>query len=295
MYKVSLIMCTRNRPQILLRFVESLWRQTRQIDEFVIIDSSDNPLNNTDEYSKMLELFPSIIFEHSEPGLTLQRNRGVQLITGDIAFFFDDDIVLEPNYIELVMDVFENDADYAGGMGQIPVKPLNTKQKIELVFNKLFMLPHKFGDGRFYPSGFAKMPHGSQELKQVEVLSGGIAAYKSHVLREFAFDEYFKGYGFLEDAEYSRRVSVKHKLFYQPKAVCHHLHMKGGRGNPEELGKMIAHNFNYIFNRHFRDGGFKNYLAHSWSFFGLVISGMIFNKNLSLVKGYLIGISSKRR
>jgi GT2 family glycosyltransferase len=262
-----------------------LHQQFRQVDEYIIIDGSDIPIDNSDEFQKIKELFPDLIYKHTSPGLTYQRNQGVDLVTGDLVFFFDDDIVLEKNYIQNILLIFETNEHYAGGMGQIPIQPLSFKGKIQTNFNKFFMLPNKNSDGKFYTSGFAKMPHGGQKFLEVEVLSGGIAAYKTDILRKNKFDEYFAGYGFMEDAEYSRRVSKNHKLFYNPLAICNHLHASNGRGDSFELGKMIMTNFKYVNKKHF-----NSKTSFYWSVIGLFITAIIFERNINKIKGYIQGL-----
>ncbi len=278
-------MCTRNRISILLRFTISLHQQFRQVDEYIIIDGSDIPIDNSDEFQKIKELFPDLIYRHTSPGLTYQRNQGVDLATGNLVFFFDDDIVLEKNYIQNILLIFETNEHYAGGMGQIPIQPLSFKGKIQTSINKFFMLPNKNSDGKFYTSGFAKMPHGGQNFLDVEVLSGGIAAYKRDVLKKNKFDEFFVGYGFMEDAEYSRRVSKNHKLFYNPLAICYHLHASNGRIDSFELGKMIMTNYKYVNEKHF-----NSKTSFYWSVIGLFITAIIFERNINKIKGYIQGL-----
>jgi GT2 family glycosyltransferase len=283
--KISLVMCTRNRSAILLRFSISLSNQLRQVDEYIIIDSSDISIDNTDDFVKIKLLFPNLIYKHTSPGLTYQRNQGVTMVTGDVVFFFDDDIVLEKEYIKNIISIFERNSQYAGGMGQIPVNPTSYKGKIKNEINKFFMLPNKKSDGKFYASGFAKMPHGGQKFLEVEVLSGGIAAYKTDILRKYKFDEYFSGYGFMEDAEYSRRISKKHKLFYNPQAICYHQHASGGRGDSYQLGMMVMKNYIYINKKHF-----SSKIAFCWSVIGMFLTTLFFERNMKKIKGYFHGI-----
>ena len=97
---VSVIICTKNRIQDFKNTVISLTHQNRMPDELIVVDSSDDTA--IQEYMA-LENFP---FErhyfHAGPGLTYARNIGIQKSSGDILFFFDDDVKLEPNYISYV-------------------------------------------------------------------------------------------------------------------------------------------------------------------------------------------------
>ena len=258
---VSVIMCTCNRKDLLYRFSESLFAQNRLPDQYVIIDSSDEPVCDDVNYdgaivsecrSKGIEL----MYRHSERGLTLQRNIGISLAVGDLLFFFDDDIVLSPNYMEILIDDMDNYPEYMGGMGKISSFDRNTFVRRCLnTIKRICLLQHSYGNGRFYPSGWAASPHGRDRFLTVEVLSGGLTVYRRKVFDEFVFDEYYAKSGPLEDADFSRRVSFKYKLFYDPRAVCQHLHVGGRRVVGQELFRNISKNYIYFF--------FKNYYSRN--------------------------------
>lgn len=91
--KISVIMCTRNRKELLVRFSKTLFGQTLLPDEYIIVDSSDESLFTelifqenivTVAQEKNIELYCI----SSEAGLTIQRNKGIRKATGDISLFF---------------------------------------------------------------------------------------------------------------------------------------------------------------------------------------------------------------
>ena len=234
---VSVIMCTCNRKELLHRFSKSLFEQSHLPDQYVIVDSSDVPLDNDSEYRELIVDICRIrgielVYRHSERGLTLQRNIGISLANGDLLFFFDDDIVLSPNYLEILWLDMEKNPDYVGGMGMISSFNQFTFARRLVNFVKgIFLLQHSYG------------------------LSGGLTVYRRTIFEEFLFDEYYAKSGPLEDADFSRRVSFKYKLFYNPAAVCHHLHVGGSRFVGQELFRNISKNYIYFF--------FKNYYSRN--------------------------------
>ena len=56
--KTSVILCTKNRVDEVIRFAESLYNQTEPPDEFIIVDSCDEPLNAN---KKFIDFFEKIL------------------------------------------------------------------------------------------------------------------------------------------------------------------------------------------------------------------------------------------
>ena len=83
--KASVIICTRNRPDDIITCLHSLVVQTSSPDELIIVDSSDTPISRDPFFNQVINEFKArYIYVQSEPGLTLQRNKGIKLATGDI-------------------------------------------------------------------------------------------------------------------------------------------------------------------------------------------------------------------
>jgi glycosyltransferase involved in cell wall biosynthesis len=119
----SVIICTRNRPDDLRVCLDSIATQTMMPWEWLIVDSSDIPLSEQRVFN---EYFSSIYFPnitlidiHNKPELTHQRNVGIMRSTGDVLYFFDDDVKLERNYLECMNSIFIQHPHYGGGMGSV--------------------------------------------------------------------------------------------------------------------------------------------------------------------------------
>jgi GT2 family glycosyltransferase len=184
----------------------------------------------------------------------MQRNIGFRESSGDIIFYFDDDVVLEKNFISAVARVFESDAgsEIGGVAGLIVGKDekmqKTIKWKIDHYMRKLFFLEHSCGDGRFRLSGFPATITSMTQPVTVESLPGGLTAYRRKVLEEFKFDEHLDGYCFMEDDDFSYRVSRKYKCMRTPFARLYHnsaqTNRKGGT-----LKKMLICNHYYLFRK----------------------------------------------
>jgi GT2 family glycosyltransferase len=282
--ETSVVMCTRNRLSDILRFTKSLYLQSELPSEYVIVDSSDKPLEEESEYNALIASAPfNVVYRHTAPGLTRQRNVGIKLATGAIFHFFDDDIVLYPDYLEIMNATHCDHPEYMGGMGTIVLSPVTFKDKLRIVFAKVFLLLRSHGDGKFYRSGFPKFPHGNiNKLSDTEILSGGVMSIKREIFDEFTFDNKLEGYSFLEDVDFSRRVSYKYKLFFNPDAKLEHHHTVV---DSRERRKQFLYNHRYFFFKNFYPLNRLNLIPHWWSILGLFALSIL--KPKSRIAGYL--------
>jgi GT2 family glycosyltransferase len=107
----SLIIITLNRAALLQRTLEGLVRQTRPIDEIIVIDNG--PTRATEQVAS-----GASARYVSEPrrGYGHARNRGLAEAHGDIIYFLDDDCVPEPDWSDVLWSVLHSgQADLASG------------------------------------------------------------------------------------------------------------------------------------------------------------------------------------
>jgi len=101
---VSLILCTLNRKEEVIRFLESLNNQTYKKFEVIIVDQ-----NEDDRIDKIVDNFKyKIKLLKSERGLSLSRNKGLENSIGDIVAFPDDDCWYHADTIKKVVDVLSD-------------------------------------------------------------------------------------------------------------------------------------------------------------------------------------------
>jgi len=73
------------------------------------------------------------------------------------------------------------------------------------------------GKGKLKLSGFPAH-RDDNKLAFVKVLPGGCTAYLKEVFSRYLFDENLTEYAYMEDMDFSYRVSKKYRLLYQPEA-----------------------------------------------------------------------------
>jgi glycosyltransferase involved in cell wall biosynthesis len=97
---VSVVICTYNRLDYLSRCLDYLGYQSNKNFEVVIIDGPSD-----DGTKKLLEKWkPYIKFaENDQRNLSLSRNMGIEMATGDIVAFIDDDAIPFDNWIDNIL------------------------------------------------------------------------------------------------------------------------------------------------------------------------------------------------
>lgn len=280
--KISIIIPTYNRPQELKNCIQSILAQTVKPDELIIIDDGELSKLPFEEECKNFGI-NYIYYKKDIPGLTASRNKGIELASGDIIFFFDDDLVLFSDYIDEILKVYKGDSKgIIGGVGGITeYKSLKLKTIFKKIIEILFLVSG-FKEGKVLPSGFSvNLGDGLfpiKKIRTVDFLSGGISSFRRAVFQEFSFDtKTYLGYGFGEDKDFSFRVSQKYKLFINPCAKVLHFHSPiMSLDLQKEIRTYI--NFTYRF--------FSAYIKRgwwSWLFFFYAISGYILMKLFTLL------------
>lgn len=285
----SVIICTRNRRQDLLQCLPSLAAQTYRSFELIIVDSSDVPVIEDDICMQAIDQFkPNCVYIHSAPGLTLQRNKGINAAASDIIYFFDDDVVLEPNYLEVMQHVFAQHSEYVGGMGSIinMQPPLSYMWRL---YHQFFLLQRDYSAGTFTLSGMPTHAYGNVQFKHIEVLGGCCMAFRKSVLNKHRFDEKLERYAYMEDADISWRVSQEGPLFYNPHARLSHHASPVARDAAIDNRAMFIRNYRYLFFKNVYPHNRLRIVAYWWTIVGLYLKALLLRDTTS-VKGYLKAI-----
>jgi glycosyltransferase involved in cell wall biosynthesis len=107
----SVVICTRNRPEVLARALQALKQQTIRDFELVVVDSAPNghPAGDvTSRYGARCVVEPV-------PGLARARNRGARCCHTDLVAYLDDDCLPSPDWLERILAEFQDDRVIAVG------------------------------------------------------------------------------------------------------------------------------------------------------------------------------------
>jgi len=165
---------------------------------------------------------------------------GVKLVRPEIEFvgFLDDDVVLVPDALEAVMKYWEQAPADVGGAA------LNMKNHPPLGMARLkhSVLAERWGiytlrRGAVLLSGFQTAIGFVEEDLYVDWLPTGASIWRRRFLEAGGFDEWFAGYSYLEDLDFSYRAGKICKLAVIHSAHYLHIPSSGGRGNHFVFGR----------------------------------------------------------
>lgn len=115
--KISVIICTKNRANKLLQFLNKIneIEKPESLVEYIIINNGS--IDNTREVLEGFNLqFEKTIINEPNGGLSSARNTGIKKSSGDILIFTDDDCYLKSNYLKLAEKIFDScKFQYCGG------------------------------------------------------------------------------------------------------------------------------------------------------------------------------------
>ena len=289
--KISVIICTRNRFEDFVKTLPSIATQTHLPNELIVVDSSDD--KKLESYLDSVELPFPIRYFHTQPGLTLQRNHGIRECSGDLVFFFDDDVNLDANYLTEVEKAFAKDTKHKIGAvgGKIVNNSLQTfRLKLELFifgFIRAVFGVVGTGNGKFYLSGMPSHPQENQSSGFIECLSGCCMAFRREVFEKISFDEWFAHYGLMEDVDISKQIlDAGYQIYHETSATLIHNESPMNRLKVKQWAEMSVVNYDYLFRKSWRKDTWR-WLFYYWSLLGLVVVNF---HSLKGLQGTFIGL-----
>lgn len=124
---VSVIVCTRERPEVLRRCLQRLRRLEHSKLEFVVVDNA--PTDDATREVVEAEVGQDARFRYvveSRPGLSTARNRGAKEATSEILAFTDDDVEVDPGWVRGLLRGFSRRSDVACVTGLVAAAALDT-------------------------------------------------------------------------------------------------------------------------------------------------------------------------
>lgn len=266
--KIAYVVPTKDRPVDLRKLLESLRKQTVAPSQIVIVDASDPAIESLcAEYTDL----PLTYVREFPPSLARQRNAGMAALHDEItvAGYLDDDLELADDATEQMIRFWEEaGADVGGAAFAIVNQP--QRHSILGLFANFFLL-NSNQQGRVLASGFASSIGTPVEDIKTEWLYGGATLWRREVINSFSYDEWYIGHGYLEDVDYSYRVSRSYNLWVVSKARVWHWPHPVLLAKNEGLGKQQIVNRLYFVRKM---GGFSKVLL-VWALMGQGILNLL--------------------
>lgn len=236
--RLSVVICTRNRPASLATCLQSLLSCTDQDFELVVIDNAPDD----DATLEVTRKFPAVRYvREKRKGLDIARNTGARTATGDIIAYTDDDVQIPAGWITNLKACFSDPLTMAVTGLVIPASLDTHAQYIfekKWGFNKGY-LPRRF-DHRYF------LDHSPYGVPAWDVGAGANMAFrKDAFLLAGFFDERLDvgASGCSGDSEMWYRILAEGwNCYYVPELYVFHEHRASDTGLRQQLfGYMRGH------------------------------------------------------
>lgn len=256
MQAYSVVICTRNRPDALALCLAHLARQTVKPAQVIVVDSSDDPGKT---YDAMKWFFPHT-YRHTRPGLTYQRNMGLELVTEPIVLFPDDDSILYPDCAQRILAAYDDPAVSAVCAHESPDAPVGFSPGYALRKVWHDKLRTRLGNLRrrvesvVFPNPVNVM--GGQSVSEsahpfaVETMTGFRMSFRTSAIRAVGFDEMLSPFAAQEDRDASLGVWQHGVVVSAPGALIYHHRAPEHRANGRKLGVCNLLNLAYVTAKH---------------------------------------------
>lgn len=248
---------TKNRPVDLAITLESLWKQSVSFQQLVIIDQSDGDESKevvrsrvgSDSGDCLRQPEVCYVYEPSLSGLTAARNRALQLVRTDVVLFLDDDVILEPDFIERILEAYSQFPQAIGVSGI--VTNYTPPRGLYRVWSTIFVRGPMRDDRQPVYWRAAQLTNGMPV--RVSRLGGGLMSFKLEAIRGFQFDENLRGACEGEDVDFTVRLRPEASLYITPKARLIHKQTPISRGAEHWLFRHCRTHW-YLYRRHWNHG-----------------------------------------
>lgn len=228
MSNTFVVLCTRNRPQLLESLLRELEQQTCKITKVLIVDSSDKPLSKESFRSFSLSQIGEIDYVHSRPGLPYQRNVALNYLKtfwseSDTIHFLDDDVRVDPEFIGIAKSVLYShpEASVVGAWDR------NSYRAKSSFWRKVTLTGDLKNRGKLLPSGCSWPASNPITEEIVDWCPGFSLNFSANKLSDFWFDGRYRMYG--EDVEACLRLSELGPIIVSPDLSLSHIQNDSGR------------------------------------------------------------------
>jgi GT2 family glycosyltransferase len=271
-FSVSVIIPTKNRPDDVRLTLTSLLSQSVQALEVVIIDQSDDDRSQAIASEEFRNAggdgiaLPELRYVHdtSIRGVSQARNRALDMAKGDIWLFLDDDVEMEPVFIEELLKVFAENPAIGGVSGVItnyPAPPFSYRSWLWL-----------FARGPFREK---RQPvywgaHKYRDLVPIIGMTGCLMSFRAELARTGRFDE---GMRDAEDVDFCLNLKGNPLMVLAPKVRLKHMASPINRIREAWLKKFAASQ-SHLYHKNWNNK-LSNRICFRWFIVGLSLASLL--------------------
>lgn len=259
-HRATVVIITWNRPGYVDTCLSHLGRLHRPADQVLVVDASADV--RTAEVVSRYPWAKRIAFPGGAGHMTRSRNQALLHANGDVVCYLDDDVKVQPQWLDEVLAAFTGDE----AVGAVAGRTLNGQPGEETAGADA--IGRLMDDGQL-TGNFAADPG---KIVEVDHGIGANMSFRAAVLADLGgFRDDFPGTALREDTDIYLRVrSLGHKAVFSPWAVVEHEaapHVKGKRFDWRYLF-WGRHNHALLLSRNFGLGSsqFRRWLV--WAVLG---------------------------
>lgn len=204
---LAVVVCTKDRPNQLMKVLRCIGSQTFRATAVVVVDSSTDTRSETVFNKFSRGRAGSFFYLKSSPGLPRQRNEAIDhlLRMGPSSrpshtWFLDDDIEFGKDFFELGMKVFLVEP----GLVLLGAYDHRVPSKVSEIVTSIASLQLAKG-GKVLKSGLVMPPRPSKAFEESEFVPGFSMLLSTETLARVRFDSSIRMYG--EDLEFQLRLA----------------------------------------------------------------------------------------
>jgi glucosyl-dolichyl phosphate glucuronosyltransferase len=287
--KLSVIIPTRNRAEILKQALESLVQQKLSQNSFEVIVVDNGSTDKTKEIvDSFLNKISNLVYIYDDnPGLHIGRHRGLEAAQSDILVYGDDDIEALSTWLEAIMESFEDESVVLVGGKNLPNFESTPPEWITQMWES--------GNDKKVLGYLSVLDFGDEvkEIKPNYVFGCNFSIRKNILLESGGFhpdgmpQEIIKYRGDGESYVSKYIESMGYKTIYNPKASVYHLcstnRMKKEYFAKRAYNQAISESYSAI-----RESRKINLLKRKIKYF---IKKNILNRDTQIEKYYLDGFT----
>ena len=263
---VSIIIPTRNRRSSLESTVRTIVSQTVLPTELLIIDQSANDRSERAVQAVLISAPENVratirlvyIRDPSISGGAVARNRAMEMASGETWLFLDDDVDLEPDFIEQILAAYHRYPEAVGVSGV--VTNYGAPGFSSRLWSRLFCTG-PFWDER-QPIYWKATKGIRGKVQKVRKFGAGLMSFRASAIRTHRFDATLKGVSDGEDVDFCARLDRSSVLLITPSARLVHKQSPVGRSREHWLVRH-ARTAGYLYRRNWAYG-IRNRLAFAW-------------------------------
>ena len=251
---VSVVTPTLRRPVEVAELLENLSRQTLLPYELILVDGAPPDETGTEEVvTPLIDSLPyRCHYIRHGGGTAIQRNVGIDRASGQLIALIDDDIRLEPDFLDTIAAAFEREQKAGGIVGYRANQHFAASESQRWRWYRRLKLLKTYEPGRYdFQTGYpinAHMQPPFSGVRRVDFMTTSCAVWRREVFDSgLRFDPFFRDFGVLEDAHFSLRAGREWELLQCGDARCTHLHSPNGRTDSRRIGYKCVVYYYYVF------------------------------------------------